>query len=152
MIRAYAYILSLGKEGIPLSAKTAVLNANYLKALISAEYPSAPGLCMHEFVASMENLKRATGVTASDIAKAMIDKGIHPPTIYFPLTVHEAMMFEPTETETKETLDYIAGSLKEIYAAALKDPEAFKKFPLTTPVGRPDEVSAAKDMRLTADM
>ena len=152
LIRAYAYILSLGKEGIPLSAKTAVLNANYLKALISAEYPSAPGLCMHEFVASMENLKRATGVTASDIAKAMIDKGIHPPTIYFPLTVHEAMMFEPTETETKETLDYIAGSLKEIYAAALKDPEAFKKFPLTTPVGRPDEVAAAKDMRLTADM
>ena len=107
---------------------------------------------MHEFVASMENLKRETGVTASDIAKAMIDKGIHPPTIYFPLTVHEAMMFEPTETETKETLDYIAGSLKEIYAAALKDPEAFKKFPLTTPVGRPDEVAAAKDMRLTADM
>ena len=152
LVKAYAYILALGAEGIRQSAETAVLNANYLKKKLQPEYPSAEGVCMHEFVVSMEKLKNMNGVTALDIAKAMIDKGIHPPTMYFPLTVHEALMFEPTETESKASLDAVAEAMKQIYSEALKDPSAMKTKPETTVVSRPDEVAAAKALKLTYDL
>ena len=153
LVKAYAYILSLGKEGIPASAKRAVLNANYLKKSLEPEYPAeGDGYCMHEFVVGAENLKKERGVTASDLAKGLIDAGIHPPTVYFPLTVHEAMMFEPTETENKDSLDRVAFVMKELYRRAEREPECFKEFPLTTPISRPDELKAAKELKLTADM
>ena len=153
LVKAYAYILSLGKRGIPDSAKIAVLNANYLKKLLEPEYVAeGDGYCMHEFVVSAEKLKKEHGVTASDLAKGMIDAGIHPPTVYFPLTVHEAMMFEPTETENKDSLERIAAVMKQLYKKAESDPTAFKDLPVTTPVSRPDELKAAKDLKLTFDM
>lgn len=153
LVKAYAYILSLGKRGIPDSAKIAVLNANYLKKLLEPEYVAeGDGYCMHEFVVSAEKLKKEHGVTASDLAKGMIDRGIHPPTVYFPLTVHEAMMFEPTETESKDSLEHIAAVMKELYSKAVSEPEAFRGFPVTAPVSRPDELKAAKDLKLTFDM
>ena len=140
LVKAYAYILSLGKRGIPDSAKIAVLNANYLKKLLEPEYVAeGDGHCMHEFVVGVEDLKKRYGVTASDLAKGMIDAGIHPPTVYFPLTVHEAMMFEPTETESKDSLEHIAAVMKELYSKAVSEPEAFRGFP-------------AKDLKLTFDM
>jgi glycine dehydrogenase subunit 2 len=98
-VKALAYIVTLGAEGLKEASETAVLNANYLKARLEDIYPTEKGRhCMHEFVVSLEDLKKETGVSAMDIAKAMIDGGIHPPTMYFPLIVHEALMFEPTET------------------------------------------------------
>lgn len=153
LVKAYAYILSLGKRGIPDSAKIAVLNANCLKKLLEPEYVAeGDGYCMHEFVVGVEDLKKRYGVTASDLAKGMIDRGIHPPTVYFPLTVHEAMMFEPTETESKDSLEHIAAVMKELYSKAVSEPEAFRGFPVTAPVSRPDELKAAKDLKLTFDM
>ena len=153
LVKAYAYILTLGKTGIPASAKTAVLNANYLKKLLEPQFEAeGDGYCMHEFVVSAEKLKKEHGVTASDLAKGMIDRGIHPPTVYFPLTVHEAMMFEPTETESKDSLEHIAAVMKELYSKAVSEPEAFRGFPVTAPVSRPDELKAAKDLKLTFDM
>lgn len=152
LVKAYAYLLSLGKDGVRESAMAAVLNANYLKARLSPEFKAADGYCMHEFVVSAEELKKQTGVSALDIAKAMIDRGIHPPTMYFPLTVHEALMFEPTETENKASLDRMAEALKEIYSTAVNDPTAFRSMPATTPVCRPDDVLAAKSMKLTFDL
>ena len=144
-LKALAYILTLGSEGIKLSAQNAVLNANYMMKSLSDIYDSAyPGLCMHEFVITAERLKREHGVAAMDIAKAMIDRGIHPPTVYFPLIVKEALMFEPTETESKETLDEVVSVLRDIHAAALSDPQALHDAPLTAPVRRPDEVRAAR--------
>ena len=112
---------------------------------MSLHYPidtSRP--CMHEFVVSMKKLKDDTGVTANDVAKALIDRGIHPPTVYFPLIVEEAMMFEPTETETKEGLDRAAEAFGEIVRLAYADPAAVKRAPVTTPIGRPDEAAAAR--------
>ncbi|MFQ5952667.1 MAG: aminomethyl-transferring glycine dehydrogenase subunit GcvPB, partial [Candidatus Omnitrophota bacterium] len=106
-------------------------------------------LCMHEFVLSVSR-QTEKGVHAFDIAKGLIDKGIHPPTVYFPLIVKEAMMIEPTETESKETLDRFAEVMIELAKLAEKDPEAFKEFPRTTPVRRLDEVKAAKDMDLAS--
>lgn len=152
LVKAYAYLLTLGGDGVRESAKTAVLNANYLKARLEPEFKAADGYCMHEFVVSAEELKKQTGVSALDIAKAMIDRGIHPPTMYFPLTVHEALMFEPTETEDKASLDRMADALKEIYLMALNDPASFASMPATTPVCRPDDVLAAKSMKLTYDL
>ena len=122
-----------------------MLNANYLREKMSLHYPidtSRP--CMHEFVVSMKKLKDDTGVTANDVAKALIDRGIHPPTVYFPLIVEEAMMFEPTETETKEGLDRAAEAFGEIVRLAYADPAAVKRAPVTTPIGRPDEAAAAR--------
>ena len=110
VVKALAYLLRLGNTGVAEAAHTAVLNANYLKRkLEEAGYTAAfPGLCMHEFVLTLEELKKETGVSALDVAKSMLDAGIHPPTMYFPLIVHEALMFEPTETESPETLDEAA--------------------------------------------
>ena len=145
VVKALAYILTLGKEGIPEAAANAVLNANYMKAKLSDVYEMAyPGPCMHEFVMTLEGLKKKAGVSAMDIAKSMLDYGIHPPTMYFPLIVHEALMVEPTETEPKETLDQAVEALHEIYRKALENPEALHGAPYKTPIGRPDEVKAAR--------
>lgn len=146
VVKALAYLLRLGNTGVAEAAHTAVLNANYLKRkLEKAGYTAAfPGLCMHEFVLTLEELKKETGVSALDVAKSMLDAGIHPPTMYFPLIVHEALMFEPTETESPETLDEAAAVLAEILRRAKEEPEALHAAPASTPVGRPDETAAAR--------
>lgn len=146
VVKALAYILTLGAQGIPEAAKGAVLNANYLREQLRGTYDIAygDGPCMHEFVLTLHDLKKQTGVSAMDVAKALIDHGIHPPTMYFPLIVEEALMFEPTETESRETLDEAAEVLKAIRAQADADPEALHAAPHTTPISRPDEVKAAR--------
>lgn len=151
MVRALAYIETLGKEGIPLSAKLAVLNANYMMSKLKDYFPThSSDTCMHEFVVSCEKLKEETGVSALDFAKAIIDSGMHPPTMYFPLIVHEALMFEPTETESKETIDKAVEIILSLYKQAHKNPEEFHKKPQNMPIGRPDEVKAARNPILTA--
>ena len=148
-IRALAYIMSLGADGLKEASENAVLNANYMMAMLKDTYKVPfEGPCMHEFVLSLEPLKKLTGITASDVAKGLIDKGIHPPTIYFPLIVHEAMMLEPTETESRETLDNAITAFKEVYAMAFDNPQALHDAPLTTPVGRPDETAAVRNPML----
>ena len=146
VIRALTYVLTLGKEGIPQAAKGAVLNANYMmKKLADMGYDMAyPGRCMHEFVMDMGRLKKETGASAMEIAKRLLDYGIHPPTMYFPLIVHEALMVEPTETESKETLDQAAEIFGKILAEAKEDGERLHGAPFCTPIGRPDEVTAAR--------
>ena len=146
LLKAYAYILLLGREGLIEASENAVLNSNYLKEKLKKYYdiPYDKG-CLHEFVLSASR-QAEKGVRAIDIAKALIDKGIHPPTVYFPQIVKEAMMVEPTETESKETLDIFISTMIEFARLAEEDPGAFKEFPKTTPVGRLDEVKAAKDM------
>jgi glycine dehydrogenase subunit 2 len=152
VVRALTYILTLGREGILEASQNAVLNANYLKSLLCGTYDMAyDGICMHEFVMSLERLKEEKGVTALDIAKMMEDKGMHPPTMYFPLLVHEALMVEPTETESKETLDEAALAYIGILKQAMADPSTAHEAPLTTPVRRLDEVSAARNPRLRYD-
>ncbi len=144
-IRALSYILTLGAEGIKDAAEKAVLNANYLLAKVSDIFEDTyDEPCMHEFVISAEKLKKETGISALHIAKAMLDYGIHPPTVYFPLIVHEALMFEPTETETMETLDEVADVLHTIYREAYSNPEKLLSAPHTTPVSKADEVKAAR--------
>ena len=145
-IRALTYIGVLGAEGIYDAAVTAVLNANYLLSKLTPEYEAPLGSrCMHEFVLSLEKLKKETGVSALDVAKCMIDKGIHPPTMYFPLIVHEALMFEPTETESRETLYAVAETMKEILREVRNDPEAAHNAPSKAVITRPDEVGAARN-------
>ncbi len=148
MLKAYAYILLLGREGLVEVSENAVLNANYVKERLKKCYDIPyERNCLHEFVLSASR-QAEKGVRALDIAKALIDKGIHPPTVYFPLIVKEAMMIEPTETESKETLDRFIEVMIELAELAEKDPEVFKEFPEKAPVRRPDEVKAAKDMDL----
>ena len=145
MVRALAYIVSLGGAGLKKASEIAVLNANYLKALIAENYPTPCNRhCMHEFVVSLEKLKEETGVSAMDIAKSLIDNGIHPPTMYFPLIVHEALMFEPTETEEKESLERIAEVMNELYKVAHDNPDLVKAAPHSAVISRPDEVMAAR--------
>ncbi len=149
VVRALTYLLTLGAEGIKEAAQNAVLNANYLKTLLAPNYDIAyPGICMHEFVLTLEQLKQQTGVSAMDVAKALLDRGVHPPTMYFPLIVHEALMLEPTETESKETLEWAAAKFHEIFALAQTAPETLHEAPVTTPVGRLDEVAAARHPNL----
>ncbi len=149
-VRAYAYICSLGAEGLRDASETAVLNANYLLARLRehgvAEYlPLAYGdLCMHEFVLSGGSMRRELQIKTLDLAKRLLDFGFHPPTVYFPLLVDEALMVEPTETETKETLDAFADAIATILREAAEDPEIARTAPHTTPVRRLDEVAAAK--------
>jgi len=153
-VRAYAYICSLGADGLKDASETAVLNANYLLARLReqgiAEYlPLAYGdLCMHEFVLSGGPMKRDLKLKTLDLAKRLLDFGFHPPTVYFPLLVDEALMVEPTETETRETLDAFADAIAEILKEAARDPEIAQGAPYTTPVRRLDEVAAAKRPRI----
>lgn len=144
-LKGFCYILALGAAGLKEASQNAVLNANYmlhaLEGYSDLKYDSP---CMHEFVLELSGLKKRTGVSAMDIAKSLIDHDIHPPTMYFPLTVKEALMFEPTETESKETLDNAVAVLKSLFADAENDPEKLHAAPVTTPVGRPDEVAAAR--------
>ena len=145
VVKALTYMMTLGKEGIPEAAQNAVLNANYLmQALKGAYEPAYDRICMHEFVLDLSKLKKETGVTALDVAKSLIDEGIHPPTMYFPLIVHEALMLEPTETEGPETLDHAADVLKMLAQRAYDDPQAMHEAPHHTIIGRPDEVKAAR--------
>ena len=145
VVRALAYLLTLGREGIPEAAENAVLNANYLLAKLKGTYtPAYDRLCMHEFVLDLSGLKKETGVSALDVAKSLIDEGIHPPTMYFPLIVHEALMLEPTETEGIETLDHAAEVLRRLYHKAFEDAESMHTAPHNMPIGRPDEVQAAR--------
>jgi len=149
-VRSYAYICSLGGDGLTEASETAVLNANYLKALLAAddvaEYlPVAfDRLCMHEFVLSGRGAKEKLGIKTLDIAKRLLDHKVHPPTVYFPLLVDEALMVEPTETETKETLDNFADVVRGILQEAKDDPEIAKNAPYSTPVRRLDEGQAAR--------
>jgi len=147
-LKAYIYILMLGAEGLTRVSENAVLNANYILHSLKNEY-EVPYLrtCMHECVLSAQNQVKY-GVHALDIAKALIDKGFHPPTVYFPLIIKEAMMIEPTETESKETLDAFIAAMKEIANQAESDPDKFKTAPTTTPVSRLDETRAVKAMDL----
>lgn len=145
VVRALAYILTLGKEGIPEASTHAVLNANYMMACLKDTYTMAyDEICMHEFVMSLKDLKKETGVSALDIAKGLLDNGIHPPTMYFPLIVEEALMVEPTETETKETLDEAVEVFLNLYKKAGEDAESLHMAPVTTPVTRLDELEAAR--------
>jgi glycine dehydrogenase subunit 2 len=149
-VRSYAYIRSLGAEGLREASEVAVLNANYLLALLKrkgvVEYlPVAyDRVCMHEFVLSGAPMKRELRIRTLDLAKRLLDFGVHPPTVYFPLLVDEALLIEPTETETKETLDRFAEIVAEILREAAEDPEIARNAPYSTPVRRLDEARAAK--------
>ena len=145
LIRAYAYILSIGSEGLRKIGKGAIINANYLRKKLSGYIEIPYGeRCMHEFVTSTKKLK-ANGIATLDIAKRLLDYGFHSPTIYFPLIVEDALMIEPTDTETRETLDEFAETLIKIIEEARTCPEILKKAPHNTPVSRLDEVQAARN-------
>ncbi|MDT2815506.1 aminomethyl-transferring glycine dehydrogenase subunit GcvPB [Vagococcus carniphilus] len=146
VVRALTYILTLGKEGIPQASRTAVLNANYMRHELKDTYEMAyEGPCMHEFVMTLERLKKETGITALDVSKALLDSGMHPPTMYFPDVVKEALMIEPTETESKETLDKVIEVFKQIKEQAYQDAEVIKEAPINTLIGRVDETAAARN-------
>ena len=148
ILKAYAYILFLGKSGLIEASETAVLNANYCRAQLKAYYESAYDKpCMHECVLSASR-QVEHGVHALDIAKYLIDRGMHPPTIYFPMIVKEALMIEPTETESKETLDAFIQVMIEIARLAQSDPQRVKETPLSMPVKRLDETRAARELDL----
>ena len=145
VVKALTYLMTLGKEGIPEASQNAVLNANYMMNKLKDLYTMAyDEVCMQEFVMSLEDLKKKAGVSAMDIAKGLLDNGIHPPTMYFPLIVHEALMVEPTETESKEVLDHAIEVFRKLYNDALENPESLLQAPVTTPVTRMDEVEAAR--------
>jgi glycine dehydrogenase subunit 2 len=143
LVRGYCYLRTLGAPGLREVSENAVLNANYLLALLRHAYEVPYGdRCMHEFVASARTLRRQRGISAMDVAKRLLDFGYHAPTVYFPLVVPEALMIEPTETESKETLDAFADTLLRIRE---EDPELLHNAPHTLPISRPDEVRAAKE-------
>jgi len=153
VLRAYAYMLRLGREGLIRVSENAVLAANYLRKRLDDVLDVPYGrVCMHEFVASAEKQSTAHNVRALDIAKALLDKGYHAPTVYFPLIVKEALMIEPTETESKDTMDAFVRDLRAILATAESDPAAIQAAPVTLPVTRLDETAAARNMHITDDM
>ena len=142
LVRMYCYIRTHGPEGLRRIAEDAVLNANYLLLRVKDTLPVPHGdRCMHEFVASGEALKSQCDISTMDIAKRLLDYGFHAPTVYFPLIVHEAMMIEPTESESKATLDAFAEALARIVE---ESPESLHEAPHSTPISRPDEVAAAR--------
>jgi glycine dehydrogenase subunit 2 len=142
LLRGYCYLKTLGAEGVRAAAENAVLNANYLKAKLADSLPVPHnGHCMHEFVASAAEIRKKRGITAMEIAKRLLDYGYHAPTVYFPLVVPEAMMIEPTETESKATLDGFANAVEQILQ---EDIDLLKTAPHSTPVSRPNEVKAAR--------
>jgi glycine dehydrogenase subunit 2 len=143
ILRGYCYIRTLGPKGLREVSENAVLNANYLLSRIKDDFEVPHGdRCMHEFVASARNLRRERKVSAMDVCKRLLDYGYHAPTVYFPLVVPEALMMEPTETESKETLDAFADVLIKIKG---EDPKVLQEAPHTLPLSRPDEVRAAKE-------
>jgi len=147
LVRAYAYLLMLGREGLIDTTNHAVLNANYIMKKLSAFYKICfDRICMHESVFSASQ-QAQRGVHAIDIAKFLIDRQIHPPTVYFPISVPEAIMIEPTETESKQTMDNFIEKMIEADKLSQTDPAAFREFPKTMPVTRPDEVKAARDIK-----
>jgi len=149
VIKGYTYVRALGPDGLKEASEDAVLNANYMMANILDMYDVQYNrICKHEFVAAPFRIMDKTGIKTLDIAKALLDYGVHPPTVYFPMIVHEALMIEPTETESKETLDYYIKALKEIAQMAYDDPEKVHSAPHTTPVGRLDESGAARKPNL----
>jgi len=145
LVRAYTYIRMLGAEGLKRMSENAVLNANYLRVKIS-EFLEVPynRTCMHEFIASGDGLAKETGIHTVDVAKTLLDYNVHPPTVYFPLNVKEAIMIEPTETESKETLDHFVEVMRDIIDLAKSDPDWLKGAPHFTPVRRLDDVLAAR--------
>jgi glycine dehydrogenase subunit 2 len=145
-LKAYAYILLLGRDGLAEVSDNAVLNANYVMARLKRSFDVPyDRTCMHECVISAARQAK-NGVNALDIAKRLIDLGFHPPTVYFPLIVKEALMIEPTETESKETLDAFVAAMEAIAVEARENPSLLHDSPVSTPVGRLDEVKAARDM------
>lgn len=148
LVKAYAYLLRLGRDGLLNAAQNAVLNANYIRAGLEKEFePAYPGRCMHEVVFTCQRQKEK-GAAALDIAKRLIDFKIHPPTMYFPLIVKEALMVEPTETESRRTLDYFIQAMRKINQEIDSDLEKVKTAPHTAPVKRVDEVKAARSLKL----
>jgi glycine dehydrogenase subunit 2 len=146
-VRAYAYILRLGSEGLRGMADGAVLNANYVYARLRSAYQAAfSPQPMHESVFTAQPLVKEHGVHAADLAKALLDRGMHAPTVYFPLTVPESMMIEPTESESKETLDAFCDAMLELAELAASDPDRLHRAPETLPVGRLDETHAARNL------
>jgi glycine dehydrogenase subunit 2 len=152
MVRAYAYIRELGPKGLKLASEMAALNANYLSALLGGHYhiPYGEGRCMHEVVASDRDLVEQTGITTLDVAKSLLDRGFHPPTVYFPLVVKGALMCEPTETETRESIEEFAAALIDIAEQAATDPASVHGAPHQTRLGRLDETAAARKPVLKA--
>jgi len=153
LLKAFAYILRLGREGLVRVSENAVLAANYLRARIG-QFLEVPydRICMHEFVCTAAKLTEEDGVRALDIAKALLERGVHAPTIYFPLIVKECLMIEPTETENKETLDAFVDTLSDIVSLAEADPTSATEAPRNLPVTRLDETAAARNMVLTDDL
>jgi glycine dehydrogenase subunit 2 len=152
VVRAFTYMMNLGKNGLRDVAIHAVLNANYIQAKVKDVYHIPyDRMCMHEFVAEGK-WKDAPEVRALDVSKRIIDFGFHPPTNYFPLIVHEALMIEPTETETKETLDRFVDALLQIAEEAKNEPDLLLNAPHTAPFGRFDEVKAAKELILKTQL
>ncbi|MBQ3572473.1 MAG: aminomethyl-transferring glycine dehydrogenase subunit GcvPB [Clostridia bacterium] len=149
LVKAYTYILINGYAGLRNASEMAVLNANYLKKLLEKYDYKKGEICMHEFVLPMQKVHDETGVSALDIAKAMIDCGIHPPTMYFPTIVPEALMFEPTETESKETLEASAKLILDIIDRAYSSPKDLHDAPQKAYIGRPDEVKAAREPKVS---
>jgi glycine dehydrogenase subunit 2 len=144
MVKAYTYLRTLGSKGVRRVSENAVLNANYLKSRLEKTFDVPFGQdrpCMHEFVVSAEKFKNEYGISALDIGKGLIDRSFHPPTVYFPLIVPEAMMIEPTETESLETLDAFAECMED----AVSNPDTLHSAPVNTAVSRPDEVKAARN-------
>lgn len=149
LVRAYTYIRSNGPDGLRHVSESAILNANYLKHEMASDYEIAyPLMCQHEFVATARRQKEEHGVTATDIAKRLLDFGMYAPTVYFPLIVPEAMMIEPTETETRETLDSFAQVMRQIAQEARTAPDVVKNAPHTTVIGRLDQALAARKPNL----
>lgn len=148
LVRAYTYILMMGEEGLREATDTAVVNANYIRKKVSETgvfRPAFDGICKHEVVFTAEPLKRETGVTARDVAKRILDYGMHAPIYYFPPIVPEALMVEPTETEPKEELDRFVRAMREIGREARENPDVLRSAPLNTSVGRLDELRAARE-------
>jgi glycine dehydrogenase subunit 2 len=145
MVRAYAYLREMGPEGLERATELAVLNANYVKAILGSDFPAAyDATCMHEVIISDKKIQKETGVKTLDVAKRLIDYGFHPPTVYFPLVVAGAMMIEPTETESKETLDAFVAAMQAIAREAREAPQILANAPESTQLGRLDEARAAR--------
>ena len=152
LARALAYIKVHGGDGLRRVSERAVLNANWLRKRLEPFLPAAyDRMCMHEVVVTGTELKRETGAKALDVAKRLLEEGFHAPTVYFPLIIDEALMFEPTETESLQTLEALAESLERIVAEAVEDVSSLQAAPRTTPVRRVDEARAARTLIPTED-